>query len=97
MIPMSKIKALNHLKGKYFFSRDTMRFFRSRVVSKNATDDGLFITSEQGPLENSPRKYTVRRADLETGDIETVGPFNHYLTLQEAKEALRAAQKETRK
>ena len=81
-VPMSKIRYMNEQHGGYFFSKDTMKFFRSKIASSNAVqigDKAYFITSEQFvPSEGSPapRKYTVREVDMNSGDIKTHGDFN---------------------
>ena len=65
----------------YFFSKDTMRFFRSRVLWQvfAGTKEVYFVTSEQFQSSTgyrAPRKYTVRAYNPETDDIRTVQPFN---------------------
>src|SRR5512139_2521796 len=61
--------------GGYWFSKDTMRFFRSRLSDHAyihpTRGRAFFVSSEQnhgfgGPY---PRLYTVRMYDLITGDI----------------------------
>ena len=88
-ISISQIKHLNADKGMFFFSKDTIRFFHSRTdKTAIAIDDvAYFITSEQREYD-TPRKYTIRKANMETGNITTVGEFQKYPTRAEAKEAL---------
>ena len=72
--------------GSHFFDRETMRFFKSRVLDK-VFDGGnvwYFVTSERGPLETSKRKYTVRQVDKVSGNVETVGEFREYSTSRQA-------------
>ena len=66
----------------YFFSKDTMAFFKSRVESKlyNGT---YFITSEQ--FEDEAREFTVRKW-IDNADIETVG--ERHASLDDAKNAI---------
>lgn len=55
--------------GSHFFSPDTMRFFKSRLLSfhRSLTDDsGLIITSEV--YGDEPRHYNVRRYEITRGD-----------------------------
>lgn len=71
------IKTACAMNGSHFFDRDTMRFFRSRVLGDVYQGPGgiYFVTSEKYG-DASPRKYTVRC--FLPGDncrIATVGPF----------------------
>ena len=55
--------------GSHFFSPDTMRFFKSRLLSfhRSLTDDsGLIITSEV--FGDEPRHYSVRRYEITRDD-----------------------------
>jgi hypothetical protein len=74
----------------YFFSPDTMRFFKSRVSAgvKRTADGWLFVTSEQGP--HSERRYTVRKCSYtDTGvHFESVSLFQQYGTAAAAKRAM---------
>jgi hypothetical protein len=69
-------------KSGYWFSKDTMRVFNSRITEHfRRIDDktALFISTELGPLAQGRRRATVRIARItETGkiDIGTVGDFN---------------------
>ena len=89
----SEIKAASKAAGSHFFDRSTMRFFRSRILPTVYHGPGgcYFVTSEQyiGSQYTEPRKYTVRKFDVETADIDTVGPFNE----MSRTEALRTARK----
>lgn len=76
-VSISSIKALNQRNGNHFFDRSTMRFFNSKV-EPYVYGGRLFLTSEQFTPSDGrplPRKYTVRLA-RDSGDIETIGPFN---------------------
>jgi hypothetical protein len=85
MMTITEMKALNASNGYFFFERDTMKGFNSRIHG-TANDKGFFITSEQFD-ENSPRLYTLRRIDFTTGDVDTVGKFQQYNTLADARAA----------
>lgn len=85
-LAMADVMRINKEKGQYFFTPDTMRFFKSKVESK-LYKDKYFITSEQAP--DMPRKYSVRKFDKKTGDISTVGEFQAYGSKESAKEALK--------
>lgn len=69
--------------GSYWFTPDTMRFFRTRLCEaacypsekERAT---YFVTSEQPP--HGSRKYSVRKASWDNADISTIGEFCGYAT-----------------
>ena len=66
---MADVREANQRAGQFFFARDTMRFFRSKVEStlyKNAT----FVTSEQAG--RCPKRYAIRRFIPETGEVKTL-------------------------
>lgn len=84
---MTKIRTADDVRrtaghvGSHFFSPDTMRFFRSRLLNVfRALDDdgtrGLFVTSERFD-HTTPREYRVRLYRLTPGafDVDTVGTF----------------------
>jgi len=80
------IREANARAGKFFFSPATMRFFRSRIGRKvYQTPEGArvaFVTSEQFD-DQSPRLYSARSFNPETGETDGIGPFNK-LTKREA-------------
>lgn len=82
---IAEAKAANRANGWHFFDRSTMRFFRSKICSE-ILNGKYFVTSEQ--FEPSwPRLFTLRRINWETGDIITVGEFQGYRTVKEARAA----------
>ena len=86
MMSLEEFKEKNRMTGKYWFSDDTMSFFKSKVEHWDSKT-GLFITSEVNP--SKIKAYTIRKADFETGDVDTVGLFHYYKTLAKAKAALK--------
>ena len=86
---------MNKGAGLYYFERDTMRFFNSRVsenVYVGATG-WYFVTSERFD-HKSPRLYSVRKM-LPDGSVTTIGKFQEFATLELALgEAKRLAKKE---
>lgn len=86
---LSEIRRANELAGLYFFSPDTLRFFRSRVSDRiHRGPGGIFlVTSEQAP--DSPRRWTVRRFHPETASVDTVGAFEAYGNAAEAHRVAR--------
>lgn len=95
---ITEVKARNREAGQHWFSPSTMRFFRSKVArwTKTAADGRVyFVSSEQFVGSSgiaSPRQYTVRVQQLD-GSIDTIGEFQAYETLAEAKRAAAEASK----
>jgi hypothetical protein len=92
------IRERNAANGGHWFDADTLRFFRSRLPTGcvgRVDNTAWFITSEGGPFGRGPRAYTVRRADVSTGDVETEGTFRGYATrgaaITAARQCVRAA------
>jgi|WetSurMetagenome_2_1015567.scaffolds.fasta_scaffold25323_2 hypothetical protein len=87
-IPISQIKSKNKDAGEYFFERATTRFFKSGYPkdAKVSGDKAYFVTSEINP--NGEKKYTIREADLKTGNVRTAEgtEFHAYSTDKKAKE-----------
>ena len=67
--------------GGHWFERGTMKFFKTRIESR-LIGGKRFISSECGP--DNTRKYTIREAQPD-GSIDTVGEFQQFATLAEAK------------
>lgn len=82
---IADIKKANAKLGNYWFSPDTMRFFKSKIHNR-VFFGKYFITSEQFS-DASPRMYTIRKANAD-GSIDTVGIFQQYKTLSDAIEAV---------
>lgn len=81
---ISDLKDLNARNGGCWFSRDSVRFFGTRIES-GIIGGRYFITSEQPP--HGDRKFSVRSFDS-TGMIDTVGEFCGYATKGAAREAV---------
>lgn len=95
----SQIKGASQAAGSHFFDKGSMRFFRSRVLPTVFHGPGgcYFVTSEQFEGSNghrAERKYTVRKFDVLTAEIDTVGKFNE-LTRAEALQQARALAEKT--
>ena len=91
---MADVKQANKNAGYYFFSKDTMRFFGTRIVStlyKNNT----FITTDYTGFERNNRAYSVRVFHPETGIVNTAkfpdgqSTFNKFSTIESAREFAR--------
>ena len=73
--------------GNYFFTPDSMRFFRSKFATvlhgKSPANWNIFITSEQFD-SRSPRLYTVRQM-LMNGSTKHLSAFQQFSTLKQAR------------
>lgn len=89
-LSISEMKQANKDAGRFFFSPGAMAFFKSRVESctVRAGKFTLFLTSEKAG--DNPRRWTVRKFDPKTADIDTVGAFQAWATLRGAAEAMYA-------
>jgi len=81
-LTMTDVRHNNKASGRFWFSPETMRFFKSRVESR-LLKQRYFITSEQFG-DDFPRLFTIRVYDPKTHQIDTVGKFQDYKTKQEA-------------
>ncbi len=77
--------------GSHWWDLDTLRHFGCRVSRKVYQGEGgmFFVTSEQFMFND--RKYSVRRYDPTTKQINTVGEFNDLTRAQAHNEAARLA------
>jgi hypothetical protein len=75
--------------GGHFFDRDTMRFFRSRILEFDVIT-GYFITSEKKCFSDYTRVYSIRKANFETGSVGTVGEFARFESLYLVKKEYKA-------
>jgi hypothetical protein len=89
---ISEMKRLNGAAGHTWFNKREMVYFGTRIECQpNA--QGFFITSEDGDFQGSWRGYTLRRFDLTTHEVHTVGDFNQFETRAEAMERRKQATK----
>jgi len=86
---INDIKEANAKAGRHFFSAGAMAFFNSRIESE-VINGAYFITSEANYRLSDRRRFTVRKFNPHTAEIETVGPFFHFKTKQKALEYLGA-------
>ena len=80
-ITIKEMVELNTDAGQHYFEEDTMRFFNS-IVETAPDEEGMFITSEKD--HEQLRKYSIRKFDLETYEVSTVGKFQEYDSLKQA-------------
>ena len=83
---ITDIKRANKAAGNHWFEPATMRFFNSKVESQVYEGPGgvYFVTSERRERD-MPKRYSVRVFDPSTGDIDTVGEFQAFGNLAEAR------------
>lgn len=85
-----------HYSCGHWFSKDTMRFFKTKILEgqqKIIGDSIYFITSEVNPSE--VKAFTIRRGyiDGDSLSVETVGDFHSIPTRHRAISALKAIDK----
>lgn len=83
---IEEIKEANHRAGGYFFSPNTMRGFKTRVLEE-VYGGMYFITSDKRD-EKTPREYTIWEA-RESGDILKVRGLEWFKTPEAAKKKAR--------
>ncbi|SDB95235.1 DUF7447 family protein [Shouchella lonarensis] len=93
MLTITEMKARNAAAGYYWFSRGNMRLFKTKIETR-PTKDGYFITSDQPG--NTDRRFSIQLFDLSTSDVYTIGAFQEFATLADAKAALKTLLKAKR-
>lgn len=85
---MQEVKKANEKLGQHFFNKETLQFFGSRILPKiyNANNRQFFITIEDN-FDRSAKYYSIREV-LPDGDIETLGKFLQFESLEDAVFAL---------
>lgn len=94
IIDIDRLKDLNARRGYHWFEPSTMRFFNSRVARYGYLSadrsTAYFTSSEKGP--DGIRAWSIRSANLNTGQVDTVGKFQAYSSRKAAdREAQRIA------
>lgn len=85
MRTIETIKTENKRAGRFFFSRDTMRFFNSKIES-HLIYNRFFITSER-PSKEDRKRFTIRTVG-EDYDIGKLGEFQQFATKKQALDYL---------
>lgn len=91
---MADVRKANADAGYYFFEKDTMRFFGTRIVS-SLYKNNTFITSDYTGFERNKRKFTVRVFDEKSGSVETArfqngnSTFNAFSSVEDARDFAR--------
>ena len=79
------IKRANLRNHGHWFDKDTLRFFKSRILP--TVYHGKYFISSERYSSDTMRRYTIRVAD-ENGSIDTVGEFQAYRTRYAAIKAI---------
>ena len=96
------LRAIADHAGSFFFPRDTMRFFSSRLLEGVYAPDGyeavpgnrfFFVTSERH--DDNPRHYAVRMVTL--GSVRDDRPAVDIVTVGEYRPSAKAARMEAQK
>jgi len=87
---IAELKQTNKNNGMYFFSKDTMKFFNSKIEFKliNKNNKQYFITSERY-YKDDPKLYTVRMVTDEKASIQTVSEFQEFNTIEKARQYIK--------
>jgi hypothetical protein len=89
---ITQIEARNSKIGHCFFSKDSKKFFSSRILS-TIYKGVYFITSERNGFDDYSRSFTIRMA-LNDGSIDTIGGFNRFKTKQQAQKFIKSLPEE---
>jgi hypothetical protein len=82
---MTDIRVAHKDKGGHFFDDIAMKGFNTTIETR-PNKYNIFITAER--METSmPKKYTLRWYNPETYQIDTLGKFQGYDSLAEARDA----------
>ncbi|QIA28655.1 hypothetical protein [Phage f2b1] len=84
-LSINEMKAIQLEQGHNWFDEDAMNFFNT-VIETQPNKINIFITSERMELD-MPKKYSLRWFNPETAHVDTLGEFQAYETLAEAREA----------
>lgn len=81
---LEEFKELNKSIGNHWFKEGAMEFFDSKIHDFDE-DSGFFITSEDSHIGSSKRLYTIRLANFQTGRVKTVGTFQEFDSITQAR------------
>ena len=86
---IADVRQANKDAGHYFFERQTMNFFGSRIESSLYAGQ-YFITSEEGLYESDPRRYTIRMARPD-GSVQNASDYRQFAGIEAARKVARAS------
>ena len=78
------ISEMKRLDSRWF-EKGTMKFFNTKIESQ-PNKDNIFITSERMELDQKKR-FTLRKFNTETNKVNTLGEFQEFGTIEEARKA----------
>ncbi|WP_250865861.1 hypothetical protein [Caballeronia sp. INSB1] len=85
--PMAQVEARHN--GPWF-SGGNKRYFGTRLpATALVIGEYSYFWSSEKNFDGTRRLYTVRRQCRESGSIETVGEFQQYASVEQAKAAIR--------
>jgi hypothetical protein len=82
-LTLTEMKQANKAIDHHWFSKGSMEFFNTRIVEQ-PNKFNMFITSEQFNDE-SPKGYNIRYFNEKTSKVETIGDFQKFDSLEQAK------------
>ena len=88
-ISIADLKQLNEANGGCWFSPDSMRFFNCSLPHSAKLYDNKAYFASGEKYNTEPRMYTIRAVNMANGEVDTVGEFQEYYTLDTAKAAIR--------
>jgi hypothetical protein len=85
-VTVIQITEIKRLHRGHWFDAKTIKFFSSRfgTTAHRVNDTAYFISSEKFD-DTFPRLYSIRKCDMITGEIDTVGEFQKYKTKKTAE------------
>jgi len=91
-LTLEQFKNYHEANGGKWFSPGAMKFFAARVET-DLINGCYFITSEQFKCPGhatGKRYFTIRKADMHSLSVETIGTFQQYTTKAAAIKAAEA-------
>jgi len=82
---LNEFKILNRKNGFHFFDKETIKFFKSKIL--NWSETGYFISSEINP--EGIKGYTIRKAQFKTGNVKTISRFMEFSSIEDAKTTMK--------
>ena len=87
---ISEVKEANEAAGQFWFSKHTMRFFKTRIVT-GIIKGRYFVTAETNP--SGVERFSARIVE-DDASISTIGKFHSFDDIDDAKAAIKAHAKE---
>jgi hypothetical protein len=89
---IKQIEEANRAIGQHWFSRESMRFFNTKIESPVFFTDRVsyFVSSEQDPEGVAwfgNRRFTIRIVHPD-GNVDTWGDFGQFFNVEEARIAI---------